>query len=140
AEAETLFKASKIYDVPTLDPNHHYIFADEWPKLTFSKFAPMSQTWIYGRTPFMTAHNQRPTYELVKNTGVGSGFAMKLGPGAYGAAPLPVPQPFVPGTYVVTALCKSVNPHGPGGRMELTLMEAKTRKELKKEVHYVGNG
>ena len=53
-----------------LDPKHHYIFADEWPRLTFSKLVPMSETWIYGRRPFMTGHNQRPTYELAKRTGV----------------------------------------------------------------------
>jgi hypothetical protein len=73
-------------DSPTLDPNHHYIFADEWPKLTFGKFEPMSKAWILGRTPFMTAHNQRPTYELEKNCGAGSGFAMKLGPASTTAA------------------------------------------------------
>lgn len=65
-EADGLFNVSKIYDSPTLDPNHHYIFADEWPKITFSKFEPMSKSWIYGRSPFMTAHNTRPTYDLEK--------------------------------------------------------------------------
>ena len=89
-EAEKLFKESNVYDAPTLDPNHHYIFADEWPKLTFSKFVPMSEAWIYGRTPFMTAHNTRPTYELEKNCGAGSGFAMKLGPASFGKAGLPI--------------------------------------------------
>src|SRR5262249_53083515 len=32
-EAAQLFEQSKIYEAATLDPNHHYIFADEWPKL-----------------------------------------------------------------------------------------------------------
>ena len=64
----------------------------------------MSKTWIYGRTPFMTGHNQRPTYELAKDTGVGSGFAMKLGPGGHGAADLPIPSPLPAGQYMLTAL------------------------------------
>ena len=86
-----------------LDPQHHYIFADEWPKLTFSQFAPMSETWIYGRTPFMTSHNQRPSYELVKDTGIGSGFALKTGPGGYARARLPAPAPLPKGRYAVVA-------------------------------------
>lgn len=139
AEAEALFTASTIYDTPTLDPKHHYIFADEWPKLTFSKFVPMSETWIYGRRPFMTGHNQRPTYALEKNAGAGSGFAMKLGPNAYGAADLPIPAPLPEGKYAVTALCKAVHVHGPGGRIELTAKD-KTGKALRREDHFVGNG
>jgi hypothetical protein len=138
-EAEALFKASTIYDTPTLDPKHHYIFADEWPKLTFSKFVPMSETWIYGRRPFMTGHNQRPTYALEKNAGAGSGFAMKLGPNSYGAADLPIPAPLPEGKYAVTALCKGVNLHGPGGRIEVTAKD-KNGKALRQEVHFVGNG
>ncbi len=138
-EAEALFEASKIYDSPMLDPQHHYLFADEWPKLTFSKFVPMSETWIYGRRPFMTAHNQRPSYELAKNAGAGSGFAMKLGPGAYGAADLPIPSPFPAGRYSVTALAKAVNAHGPGGRIEIAAKD-KGGKELRRETHYLGNG
>jgi hypothetical protein len=138
-EAEALFRASKIYDSPMLDPLHHYIFADEWPKLTFSKFVPMSETWIYGRHPFMTAHNQRPSYELAKDAGVGSGFAMKLGPGAFGAAELPIPSPFPAGRYAVTALAKGVNVHGPGGRIEVTAKD-KGGRELRRETHYLGNG
>jgi len=138
-EAEALFKASTIYDVPTLDPKHHYIFADEWPKLTFSKFVPMSETWIYGRRPFMTGHNQRPTYALEKDAGAGSGFAMKLGPNSYGAADLPIPSPLPDGKWSVTALCKGVNVHGPGGRVELTAKD-KNGKALRQENHFVGNG
>ncbi len=139
AEAEALFKASAIYDTPTLDPQHHYIFADEWPKLTFSKFVPMSETWIYGRHPFMTGHNLRPTYALEKNAGAGSGFAMKLGPGAYGSGDLPIPAPLPEGKYAVTALCKGVNLHGPGGRIELAAKD-KGGKVIRQEAHFVGNG
>jgi hypothetical protein len=124
-----------------LDPNHYYIFAaDQWPKLTFNNFAPMSETWIYGRSPFMTGHNLRPTYELAKNTGVGSSFAMKLGPGAHGAAPMPIPNPLPAGRWLLTGQCRSDNATGPGGRIELTLTQAKTNKTLKQETHYVGNG
>lgn len=138
-EAAALFKASTVYESPTLDPKHHYIFADEWPKLTFSQFVPMSETWIYGRRPFMTGHNQRPTYALEKNAGAGSGFAMKLGPDAYGAADLAIPGPLPEGTYAITALCKAVNLHGPGGRIEVAA-KAKNGKVLKSETHFVGNG
>jgi hypothetical protein len=140
AEADAIFKASKVYDSFMLDPTHHYIFADEWPKLTFSKFVPLSETWIYGRTPFMTGHNTRPSYELAKDTGVGSGYAMKLGPGAYGKANLPAPKPLLKGRYVVSALVRSDNTHGPGGRIELFALEEKTGKVLRQETHHVGNG
>jgi hypothetical protein len=140
AETERLFRESKIYDSPTLDPQHHYIFADEWPKLTFTQFAPLSETWIYGRTPFMTAHNQRPTYELVKNCGAGSGFAMKLGPSSFGKANIAAHSPLPPGRYVVTALVKADNVHGPGGRIELEAIEAKSGKVIAQAVHYTGSG
>lgn len=140
AEAEALFNASKVYDSLMLDPKHHYLFADEWPRLTFSKFVPMSETWIKGRQPFMTRHNTRPTYELARDTGVGSGFAMKLGPGAYGKAQLPAPRPLPKGRYVVSAQVKSINAHGPGGRIELYALEAKGGKVLRQETHYLGNG
>lgn len=139
-EAEAIYKKSVIYPSNRLDPAHYYLFADEWPKLTFSQFEPMSKTWIYGRRPFMTAHNARPTYELATNTGVGSGFAMKLGPDSYGKADLAVPQPLPKGRYVVTALVKSDNATGPGGRIELAATQAKTNKVLFEATHYLGNG
>lgn len=140
ADAESLFKSSKIYSIATLDPSHHYIFADEWPKLTFSQFVPLSQAWIYGRSPFMTGHNQRPSYELVKDCGAGSGFAMKLGPASFGKAALSKSGPLAKGRYVVTALVKSVNTFGPGGRLELEATQAKTNKVLATATHFVGNG
>ena len=140
AEAEALFKESVIYPSPMLDPSHHYLFtADQWPKLTFNNFAPMSESWIYGRNPFMTGHNTRPTYELARNTGIGSGFAMKLGPGAYGAASLPAPAPLPAGRWMLIAHCRSDNAHGPGGRIELKLTQTKTNRLLKQVTHYVGN-
>jgi hypothetical protein len=150
-EARKLFEQSKVYDSPTLDPNHYYIFADEWPKLTFSQFERMSKSWIYGRTPFMTGHNMRPTYELERNCGVGSGFAMKLGPASFGKANLPVRKAGVSndkpeavgldkGRWLVTARVKSINAHGPGGRIEVEAIEARTNKVLAAAKHFVGNG
>jgi hypothetical protein len=136
-EATKLFKEAKTYDSPTLDPDHHFIFA-EWPKVTFSKFAALSESWIYGRSPFMTGHNQRPTYELAK-VGLGSGYAMKLGPLAFGAAPLPVPEPLPAGRYVLTVKAKGDNLHGPGGRVELTAAD-QAGKQLLAVKHFVGVG
>ena len=139
-EAKSMFDASEIYKSSTLDPNHHYVFADEWPKLTFSDHVPMSQTWIYGRTPFMTGHNQRPTYELVKDCGAGSGFAMRLGPASYGKASLRKSAPLRKGRYIVSAIVKADNVHGPGGRIELATLQAKTNKRLSEIQHFIGNG
>src|SRR5204863_1830173 len=120
---------------PMLDPSHHYVFA-EWPKQTFAKFKPMSETWPYGWVPFRTGHNRRPTYELVQ----GDGFhALKLGPNSYARADLPMPGPLPKGRYAVTALAKSDNPRGPGGRIEVRAAEAKTNKELAIVTHYLGN-
>lgn len=138
-EAARLFQQSHVYETPTLDPEQHFIFADEWPKLTFSDFVPLSESWILGRTPFMTGQNQRPTYELVKNCGAGSGFAMKLGPASFGKAILSKARPPVSGRYAVTALVKSTNVFGPGGRIEIKAIQAKTQKELAAFQHFVGN-
>ena len=139
-EAKNLFEQSRVYSSPTLDPNHHYIFADDWPKLSFSKFVPMSQTWQLGRFPFMTGHNQRPTYELVKNCGAGSGFAMKLGPASYGKTNLPTGGPITKGRYALTALVKSENTLGEGGRMELEALQGKTSRKIASARHFVGTG
>ena len=143
-EAQGLFESSKVYDAPTLDPNHYYIFADQWPKLTFTDFVPMSKTWIYGRTPFMTAHNVRPTYELQINCGEGSGYAMKLGPASFAKAALPLAntkeKPLAKGRYLLTAMVKSANAHGEGGRIEVTVAQPKTGKPLAEVKHFVGNG
>ncbi len=139
-EAKGLFEQSKVYVAPTLDPHHHYIFADEWPKLTFRQFVPMSETWQLGRTPFMTGHNQRPTYELVKNCGAGSGFAMKLGPASFGKATLSKAGSLAKGRYLVTAIVKGDNMLGPGGRIELEAVQAKTGRKLAEARHFVGAG
>jgi hypothetical protein len=140
AEAEAIFKASKAYDSLMLDPEHHYLFADEWPKLTFRDAVPMSRTWSYGRRPFMTGHNQRPTYALAKDTGVGSGFGMRCGPGASGRATLAAPSPLPAGRWIVRALVRSENAHGPGGRIEISAVDPKEGKSLRQDTHHVGNG
>lgn len=132
-EAEALFKASTIHETPMLDPEHHYVFADEWPKLTFGLAEPMSKTWIYGRRPFMSGHNQRPTYEWAKADG------LKCGPGAYGKATLPAPSPLPAGRWVVRATVKSVNAHGPGGRIELHALD-KNGNVLRSDARAFGPG
>ncbi|WP_439623871.1 LamG-like jellyroll fold domain-containing protein [Gemmata sp.] len=141
AEAEAMFTASALADTGggTIDPNRHFIFADEWPKVTFSKFVPTSEPWQMGRRPFLSGHNQRPKYELERVPGVGSGFAMKLGPTAWAAADLRVPDPLAAGTYVVSARCKSDTAIGPGGRVELHVKD-KTGKVLRSETHFIGSG
>ncbi len=140
AEAKALFERSVIYPSRMLDPEHHYIFAGSWPRVTFDHFEPMSKTWIYGRRPFMTGHNTRPTYELARDTGVGAGFAMRLGPASYGKADLPLPGPLAAGRYTVVAQSRSDNAIGPGGRIEVIATEAKTNKVLSRAVHHLGNG
>ncbi len=118
-EAKALFGASTPHLSHMLDPEHHYIFADDGLAITFRQAVPMTETWIYGRRPFMSGHNQRPSYAWVKDVG------MKCGPGAYGKAAFPAP----PGRYAARARVKAVNVHGPGGRIEVG-----------KTVHYVGAG
>lgn len=144
AEAKQLFEHSKVYDMPTLDPKHHYIFADEWPKLTFKQVVPLSESWIYGRTPFMTAHNTRPNYELVVGCGAGGGNAMLLGPASFAKATLPLAnpegKPLAKGRYLLTAIVDSQNAHGAGGRIELSLAQKKTGKPLTEVKHFIGNG
>jgi hypothetical protein len=134
-EVEELFRQAKTYDAPTLDSTQHFIFA-EWPKVTFSKFAKLSDTWPYGQVPFMTGHNRRPTYELAK---IENGYAMKLGPVAFGQAMLPMKEPLAAGSYQLTVRTKGDNVHGPGGRIELSAIDAKG-KSLLKETRYVGAG
>ncbi len=129
-EAGRLFTSSTVYESPMLDPAHHYLFADTWPRITFDRAVPMSETWIYGRRPFMTGHNRRPTYEWAKEE-----KAMRLGPGSFAEAVLaPIPDR----RHIFMAEYKTDNIHGPGGRIEITLTHPKTGKVLKKHVHYPG--
>lgn len=134
-EAKRLFDASAVYDSPMLDPRHRYVFA-EWPRQTFSKFKPMSETWPYGWVPFMTAHNQRPTYELAEED---RKSALRLGPNSYARADLPIPGPLAKGRYELTAQARSDNPRGPGGRIEVRAAAPKTNKEVLNVTHYLGN-
>jgi hypothetical protein len=137
-EAARLFREAAAYDSPTLDPNHHYVFA-EWPRVTFSKFAALSETWPYGRVPFTTGHNRRPTYALAKAPEAASGYALRLGPLAFGAAPLPVPARPEPGRYALSVRAKGDNLHGPGGRVEVTAADP-AGKPLLAVTHFVGAG
>lgn len=138
-EAEGLFREARTVDRPMFDADHHYIFA-EWPRITFSQFAALSDAWIYGRVPFMTGHNRRPTYELAKVPGVGSGHAIRLGPLAFGAAPLPLPADgLAAGRHLLSLKAMGDHLIGPGGRIELTAAD-KAGKTLLELRHFVGAG
>lgn len=138
AEAEKLFKAAKTYDSPTIDPNHHFIFA-EWPRTSFAKFAAMSEAWPRNLVPFMTGHNQRPTYAVARVDGTTSGYAMKLGPLAFGEAKLPIPGPLPAGGYALTVKAKGVNLHGPGGWIQVSAV-SKDGRILLNTTHHIGAG
>lgn len=138
-EAERVFRSSKLLESPRLDPNHHYIWADAWPRLTFAKAKAMSEPWWDAHMPFMAAHNQRPTYKWAKNTGTGSGFALQLPPRSFGQSDLPLPKPLAAGRYMLRGLCKADRVIGPGGRVELTAY-AKDNRKLAEFTHYLGNG
>lgn len=137
-EAEKLFRQTQVYESPMLDPQHHYVFA-EWPKQTFSQFVPLSETWIFGRAPFKTGHNRRPTYELARNEQTSSGFALKLGPLAFGEAALPMPGPLPAGRYAVVAQCRADNVQGSGGRIDVTALGEKG-DPLVESHHFIGRG
>jgi hypothetical protein len=138
-EAKRLFESSKLIASPQLDPNHHYVWADAWPRLTFSKGRALSEPWWEPTMPFMTAHNQRPTYKWAKNTGSGSGFALHLPPRSFGQSDMPLPQPLPAGRYIMRGLCKAERVVGPGGRLELTAF-AKDSRKLAEYTHYLGAG
>jgi hypothetical protein len=136
AEAERLFRDSRPWDNPRLDPARHYVFADTWPKVTFADAVPLSEPWTPGRRPFLSGHNARPTYEWVAVPG---GHALKLGPVSAGTADLAVPHPLPPGRYAVLVRVKSDNAVGPGGRVGVKLTD-KAGKVLAGAAHHVGNG
>jgi hypothetical protein len=139
AEAARLFREARTVDRPMFDSDHHYIFA-EWPKITFSQFAALSDSWVYGRVPFMSGHNRRPTYALAKVPGTDNGHAIRLGPLAFGAAPLPVPTDgLAAGRYTLSVKAMGENLIGPGGRIELTAAD-KSGKSLVTLQHFVGAG
>ncbi|MFQ3651722.1 MAG: LamG domain-containing protein [Gemmataceae bacterium] len=138
-EAERIFKTSKRIPSPRLDPNHHYVWADAWPRLTFAKAKAMSEPWWDATMPFMSAHNARPTYKWAKNTGSGSGFALQLPPRSFGQSDIPLAKPLPAGRYVMRGLCKAEGVVGPGGRLELTAF-AKDNRKLVEYTHYLGAG
>src|SRR5262249_28074310 len=123
------------------------VFADAWPRLTFSKFVRLDEPWWGGR-PFLGGHNAEPGYVLEKNTGVGSGFALRFPPLANAVASLPAPSPLPAGRYIVTALAKVDNAHGPGGHIDILATSGasentylrQTVKVLKEERHHIGSG
>lgn len=147
SDAASLFKSARVQDNPRIDPEHHFIFArDQWPTIRFNDALPMDKPWWGGR-PFLSGHNARPTYDSVVVDGQSM---MRLGPESYAIAP--VGPPVVrPGRYLVSARVKSVNTHGPGGRIEvLVLNKADAHGNgyvrhnrsniLKEETHHIGNG
>jgi hypothetical protein len=138
-EAERIFKSSKLIESPRLDPGHHYVWADAWPRLTFTKGLAMSEPWWDSRMPFMTAHNQRPTYLWARDTGSGSGFGLQLPPRSFGQSDIPLPRPLAPGRYVMRGLCKAGRVTGPGGRIELAA-HAKDGRMVAEAIHYLGTG
>jgi hypothetical protein len=79
---------------------------------------------------------------------VDDGYAMKLGPQSYGIASLAAPSPLRKGLYVVSATVKSINTHGPGGRIEIVATDSRnvngfvrvSNKLLREQTHYLGNG
>jgi hypothetical protein len=123
SESASLFKTAKVQDNPRIDPEHHFVFArDQWPTIRFEDALPMDKPWWGGR-PFLSGHNARPTYASAE---VDGRRVLRLGPVSYGVAPVG-PSPVQPGRYLVTAKVKSVNTHGPGGRIEvLALKKADT--------------
>lgn len=115
AETTELFATAKVQKNPRIDPKHHFVFArDQWPVIRFNDALAMDKPWWGGR-PFLTAHNARPTYDFVRQADSG---LLRLGPVSYGIAPIG-PEKVTPGRWLVTARVKSVNVHGPGGRIEV---------------------
>ncbi|MFO0905677.1 MAG: LamG-like jellyroll fold domain-containing protein [Pirellulales bacterium] len=114
-ETATLFATARVQENPRIDPHHHFLFArDQWPVIRFSDVLPLDQPWWGGR-PFLTGHNARPSYGFVRQ---GEQGVMRLGPASYAIAPVG-PERAAPGRYLVTVRVKSINTHGPGGRIEL---------------------
>jgi hypothetical protein len=115
-EARELFETAKVQDNPRIDPEHHFVFArDQWPTIRFDNFVAMDKPWWGGR-PFMSGHNARPAYHLVKMKD--GRPIMRLGPLGYGVASVG-PARLEAGRYLVSARVKSINTHGPGGRLEI---------------------
>jgi len=146
-ETTQLLASSKVQDNPRIDPQHHFVFArEQWPTIRFDDGLPMDKPWWGGR-PFLSGHNARPTYNFVKdgNTGL-----LKLGPVSYALAPVG-PERVEPGRYMVMARVKSMNTHGPGGRIEILALKKAdmagngyarmdSGNVLSEQVRFFGNG
>jgi len=118
-ETSELFATARVQENPRIDPQHHFIFArDQWPTIRFVDSLTMDKPWWGGR-PFMSGHNARPAYDFVQD---GDQGMLRLGPISYAAAAVG-PAKVEPGPYIVTARIKSVNTHGPGGRIELLMLK-----------------
>jgi hypothetical protein len=146
-ETTQLFAAAIVQENPRIDPRHHFIFLrEQWPTIRFNDALPMDKPWWGGR-PLLSGHNARPTYGYVKQ---GDEGWLRLGPVSYGVAPVG-PEQFEPGKYLVSARVKSLNTHGPGGRIEvLALKKADlhgngftrldTSNIVQEQVRYFGSG
>jgi hypothetical protein len=118
-ETTELFATAQVQDNPRIDPKHHFVFLrDQWPTVHFDDALAMDKPWWGGR-PLMSGHNARPAYNFVKD---GEQAVLRLGPVSYAAAAVG-PEKIEPGRYVVSARIKSVNAHGPGGRIELLMLK-----------------
>ncbi|MFM8572701.1 MAG: LamG domain-containing protein, partial [Pirellula sp.] len=118
-ETNELFKTATVQNNPRIDPKQHFVFLrDQWPTIRFDDSLAMDKPWWGGR-PMMSGHNARPAYDYVQEGGQGM---LRLGPVSYAAAALG-PEKLEPGPYLVSARVKSVNTHGPGGRLELLMLK-----------------
>lgn len=117
-ETERLFAAARVQDNPRIDPRHHFVFAgNQWPRIGFHQALPMDQPW-WGRRPFLSGHNERPSYDHLPD----EGGILQLGPVSRAVAPVG-PETVSPGRYRVTARVRSLGSHGPGGRLEVVALK-----------------
>ncbi|MCA9064961.1 MAG: LamG domain-containing protein, partial [Planctomycetaceae bacterium] len=118
-ETTELFATARVQDNPRIDPKHHFVFVrDQWPTIRFDDALAMDKPWWGGR-PLLSGHNARPAYDFLREEDRG---ILRLGPVSYAAAAIG-PERIEPGRYVVNARVRSVNAHGPGGRIELLMLK-----------------
>lgn len=87
------------------------------PRIGFHQALPMDQPW-WGRRPFLSGHNERPSYDHLPD----EGGILQLGPVSRAVAPVG-PETVSPGRYRVTARVRSLGSHGPGGRLEVVALK-----------------
>lgn len=118
SETDRLFATARVQDNPRIDPKHHFVFAgNQWPRIAFSNAVPMDQPW-WGKRPFLSGHNERPSYDYLPD----EGGILQLGSVSRAIAPVG-PAKVAPGRYRVTARVRSLNTHGPGGRLEVLALK-----------------